>query len=310
MEMLLPKEFAVMASNLFNLASRAAAAIRSLVGRGTTGNRTVSPAPAATPRPSFLRRAITPSQIPTTPRQMQELARQIEEITRRGTQVEEDPNAPWEAVGGRRGQDNWRSVDVRNGRSVNVDQDNPLFTGEMIPVTSSNVHSIGFVLDGMAQGQSSQGNLLRNQTGTLLIRFLEDQGGGVKSGPGPLYEYQDVPASLFIEFQNAASKGTFIWDNIRVRGTVSGHKFAYDFAGSPNGYIPRQAAVKRGAAGQHYLSRTFQGHKSQLGNQQVTRSGPNPAKGATTGGVRGAGQGTNRGGVAGLNFIPGSGRSR
>lgn len=151
------------------------------------------------------------------------------------------------------------------GKSLWKIQDGPgIWTGEMIDVKSSNVHSIGFRADPRSGDPP--------RSGTLLIRFLGKDAGGKRSGPGALYEYHEVPADLFRKFKWAASKGKFVWDNVRVRGTVSGHKFAYDLAGISQGYVPRQAGLRRGHQGEWFMPRKFAGHVSVLPMQQVRSS--------------------------------------
>lgn len=59
----------------------------------------------------------------------------------------------------------------------------------MVPVTSSNLHSIGF----------------DDQTQTLYIRFLDKQGG-----PGSLYEYYHVLPSVYTEFLRRKQVGESI----------------------------------------------------------------------------------------------------
>lgn len=136
----------------------------------------------------------------------------------------------------------------------------------MIRVKSSNVHSIGFREEA-------------KEHGTLFIRFL-GQVGNRRAGAGALYEYFDVPLSLWKAFESASSKGKFVWDEIRVRGTVSGHRYSYELAGTgPRGYIPRRASLKRGEAGEFYLPRRFQGRQSELPAQRVHLRGPNPQRG-------------------------------
>lgn len=154
----------------------------------------------------------------------------------------------------------------------------PLISGEMIPVTSSNVHSIGFRLEPADQSPGS----MPPSKGTLVIRFLTREKDGSKV-PGPFYEYDDVPVLLFQEFRKAASKGKFVWDQIRVRGTVSGHKFSYRLTGIYRGYVPRQAGIKRGEQGEWYLKRRWRDpagnlFESRLPEQRVTMSGPNRAE--------------------------------
>ena len=164
-----------------------------------------------------------------------------------------------------------------------LDQDQlDLLHGTMHDVVSSNVHSIGM--------QASQPGA---RTGTLLIRFLGTRPGGRRGGKGPTYAYRDVPVELFREFRTAASKGKFVWDYVRVRGTVSGHRFPYELVGVINGYVPRQAGLKRGQPGEYFLRRTWTGYKvnrqtgqlekvtlqSQLPERRVSARGPNPGRG-------------------------------
>lgn len=115
------------------------------------------------------------------------------------------------------------------GIQLRLQPNDPLLTGEWIPVTSSNVHSIAFIW-----------NDARPAQGTLRIRFLEKRGGTTKAGP--VYHYLDVHPALFQDFRRAASKGRWVWDHMRIRGTVSGHRYKYMLAMlSSSGYVPRQA---------------------------------------------------------------------
>lgn len=120
----------------------------------------------------------------------------------------------------------------------------------MLQVSSSNVHSIGFQYDTETKG-------------TLLVRYLGRDSQGHRSGPGSLYEYFDVPAAVWVQFKNAASKGKFVWDKLRIRGTVSGHRYTYDLAGIVGNYVPRRAqlAFVKGPSGpqvkEMFVQRTF-----------------------------------------------------
>jgi hypothetical protein len=155
-----------------------------------------------------------------------------------------------------------------------------MLAGQMHLVTSSNVHSIGMKID-----QPD------DRIGTLLVRFLGQQAKGKRSGLGALYEYYDVQVSLYREFVRAASKGEFVWDHLRVRGTISGHRYSYELAGITGGYVPRQAGLKRGKAGEYFMRRTFYERRieggrmvrvpiqSQLPERRVTMRGPNPERG-------------------------------
>ena len=148
--------------------------------------------------------------------------------------------------------------------SINPDRDSdqaannqPLVEGPIL-VTSSNVYSIGY-----------EHPLNSTGPGDLLVRFL-DGPSQARSGPGALYRYKSVPYSIFKAFEVASSKGGFVWDELRVRGTVSGHQFDYELAGAgASGYIPRQAGTKRGQTGEFYLPRTLGNRRSSLPERQV-----------------------------------------
>lgn len=70
--------------------------------------------------------------------------------------------------------------------------------------------------------------------------------------PGATYAYLDVPARVFTRMKHASSKGKFVWDELRVRGTIYGHKYRYQLVqgalvtqGSFHGiYVPRRATRK------------------------------------------------------------------
>lgn len=121
----------------------------------------------------------------------------------------------------------------------------PLYTGEMIRVQSSNVHSIGFILDRETPAHS-----------TLKVRFLQKSrrsGSNGKKVGGPMYFYYRVHPAIFRAFQRAASKGKFVWDRLRIRGTVTGHQYHYELMGISEGYVPRKAF--RAGPAEHYISR-------------------------------------------------------
>ena len=55
-----------------------------------------------------------------------------------------------------------------------------------------------------------------------------------------------------------------------VRGTISGHQYIYELAGTGgNNYVPRQAGLKRGKQGEWYLARKFGDLTSNLPERQV-----------------------------------------
>lgn len=77
-------------------------------------------------------------------------------------------------------------------------------------------------------------------------------GGDRPNLPGVLYAYYRVPPGVYLRMQTASSKGKFVWDNLRVRGTIYGHKYAYAAVqgqvttdaltpGIRGTYIPRRA---------------------------------------------------------------------
>jgi len=106
----------------------------------------------------------------------------------------------------------------------------PLVTGEMVQVDSTNVHSIGYDLD----------------TGILYVRFWHKRvrERRVYYVPGALYGYRGVTPEEFEDFLRAQSKGEWVWDHLRVRGTVSGHQKDYFLAGISGGYVPRKATMQ------------------------------------------------------------------
>lgn len=71
--------------------------------------------------------------------------------------------------------------------------------------------------------------------------------GGKSNTRGPTYAYYDVPVRVFVRMKLAASKGGFVWDELRIRGTAYGHRFRYALVGAEAAagedlpYIPRRA---------------------------------------------------------------------
>lgn len=98
--------------------------------------------------------------------------------------------------------------------------------GDLIFVNSSNVHSFTFWVD-------------RN---VLQVRFL---GGDSqhRAGPGPMYEYSAIPYDVWQTFKNKArsSAGGAVWDELRIRGEIAGHRYDYRLVGSgAGGTVPRK----------------------------------------------------------------------
>lgn len=137
-----------------------------------------------------------------------------------------------------------------SGNSSGYADDDPVMTGQMILVESSNVHSIGY-----------RWNEANPSKGTLLVRFWEKEKGR-KTAAGSTYAYYDVHPQVFKAFEIAASKGRFVWDRLRIRGTVTGHQYDYRLVGiGASGYVPRKAT--RYGNNEYFLRRSVQGRNGQ-----------------------------------------------
>jgi hypothetical protein len=147
------------------------------------------------------------------------------------------------------------------GRRYTYDENDPIVTGAMIDVISSNVHSIGYDWN--------------SGKGTLKVRFLEKTGRKSRTRTaGPLYYYYNVHPEVFMAFQHAASKGKFVWDRLRVRGSVSGARYFYELAETgATSYVPRKAT--RVGPNEYYLRRDHNGRQSDLEDEFVQRIGLN-----------------------------------
>lgn len=165
-----------------------------------------------------------------------------------------------------------------DGQSFRLPKDHPAVTGDFIETPqSSNVHSFGFDHD----------------SHTLFVRFkARAEGDGKRPHkPGAIYSYRNVPLSIFLRMLTAPSKGVFIWDNIRIRGTLSGHRYDYALVGVQDGYVPRKATLT--PQGESYISRsvfTDQGRRlssslpDQLVRPLVPGRQPNSGRNGLSGG--------------------------
>lgn len=196
-----------------------------------------------------------------TPRRQQERPAPLQ--TEPGTPARRDAQTP-EAVS------NYVTINI-GGRKYRIRRDDPLLTGEMIRVKSSNVHSIGYIWNSDDPAK-----------GTLQVRFLDHRKGrSAKAGAG--YQYFAVHPEVFVSFTKAASKGKFVWDRLRIRGTVSGHQYQYSIATlASDGYTPRKA--RRVGDHEYFLQRTVKGsngkvYKSQLPQRMVGPYNPSPNRG-------------------------------
>jgi len=117
-----------------------------------------------------------------------------------------------------------------------LDPNDPVLTGQMIRVQSSNVYAIGYEF-----------NFQQPLKGKLIVRYKQkDRRGGPGNVGGPTYEYKAVHPDWFPELANAGSKGRWVWDQLRIRGTVAGHQYEYNLTRAAQGYLPRRAMVRDG----------------------------------------------------------------
>lgn len=131
-------------------------------------------------------------------------------------------------------------VDTGSGRR-RFPPDHPIVTGDMQDAPkSSNVHSYGYDLP----------------SHSLYVRYLDHESDAGKSSrkPGPIYRYFNCPPEIFLKFLKADSKGSYVWDALRIRGTVSGHQLDYALVGVQNGYVPRKATMT--PEGEAFIPRT------------------------------------------------------
>lgn len=135
-----------------------------------------------------------------------------------------------------------KTVDVpmAGGPPRRLPPDHPIVSGDFQPAPdSSNVHSYAYDYD----------------SATLYVRFLDHGRGRSRTGPGPLYSYANVEPEKFLSLDRAGSKGRWVWDNLRIRGTVSGHQYDYQLVAVVGGYVPRKATLT--PQGEVYMPRTL-----------------------------------------------------
>lgn len=145
----------------------------------------------------------------------------------------------------------------------------PEITGEMIPCTSSNVHSFGFQMN------------LRNPTKSLLlVRYLQGPAGS--KSKGPLYGYADVHPRVFRNMTIANSKGIFVWDELRIRGSIAGSQYRYSLLGIVGDNVPRRALIENGIQILKRRTKTSvdgrRSVQSKLGDQVVGRYRPSSSR--------------------------------
>lgn len=123
-----------------------------------------------------------------------------------------------------------KTVELENfgANKTRLPVDHPGVTGEFVKVDSSNVYEIAYDAEGAF----------------LYVRFRATEGRGTGkrlNAPGSLYRYRNVEPRDFKQFYEAASKGEWVWDHLRIRGTVAGHQKPYALVGVMDGYVPREA---------------------------------------------------------------------
>jgi hypothetical protein len=145
--------------------------------------------------------------------------------------------------------------------------DDPVLTGVMQRVASSNVYAIGF--------QFNPDYPLHSR---LIVRYKQkDRGGSGRMRSGPTYEYLNVHPDFFGDLVDAASKGRWIWDQLRIRGSIAGHQYQYNIIGVGQGYLPRRAVVQGGT--ERLLQRTRTQIFADGRRERITSALPNQTLG-------------------------------
>ncbi len=138
---------------------------------------------------------------------------------------------------GRGRQRTTADVPMGSGGTKRFPLNHPVVSGEFIKAPSStNVYSFGYdYIEGI-----------------LYVRFLASSDGR-RDGPGSMYSYRGVTPEEFLQLYNVrqghsgeggrSTPGTWVWDVLRIRGTVSGHQKDYALVGVMQQYVPRKATV-------------------------------------------------------------------
>lgn len=166
-----------------------------------------------------------------------------------------DESAPTPAIGARRGR-------LTTDRAPPLPGESHPFAREILTPDSSNVFSFAYdyatsTLFVTYKAPVLHAHNVRTGPGRLGgRRQLRGKPGATVAGKsnerGPLYAYYDVPVRVFERMKMAHSKGKFVWDNLRVRGTIYGHQYRYALMqgavtiqdGVSGVYIPRKATPR------------------------------------------------------------------
>jgi len=135
------------------------------------------------------------------------------------------------------------ATDTVDGRKFPANH--PIVTGDMVPTPdSTNVYEFGY------DAASSY----------LYVRFKSGLAPGEHArpnAPGALYRYAGVTPDEFLSLYklrnhsgHGGGPGDWVWDHLRVRGTVSGHQKDYELVGVIAGYVPRKATLEREPTGE------------------------------------------------------------
>ncbi len=258
---------------LFQLAKRAAGALRNAIGRRSSPSTPIPPPPPVVrsaprqpsppippgpliPPPRIPRN--TPSAPPPEQRQQQEQEQRQKTVT---PQEQRDVKHVQEVYDKIQWLGRDRSYDSPNAISQMMTQ--------MRRVNSSNVWGYFYELEPGKQ-----------KSGILYVTFLAEapRGGSRPTSAGPTYAYYDVPLKKYESFQRASdsSAGKAVWDYLRVRGSSWDHRYRYKLVQVTGDYVPRKA-TRRGLRTRHLQNP----HAAQIPNtvwsaiSRLQRS-PNP----------------------------------
>lgn len=130
------------------------------------------------------------------------------------------------------------TIDTRKLSAV-LDAGAGIWAEEVLTPESSNVYSFAY----------------DEAQGILYVSYKAAAPPGERERPnerGPTYSYggrmRPVPRHVYVNMRSAVSKGGFVWDELRVRGTIHGHHYQYtlvspSFAGGEI-YVPRKATAR------------------------------------------------------------------